>query len=79
MARGSKEAYISRQKRQERHIEKDYKKKGTPTKKAQRIAWATVNKQEGSGKRSGSGRRSIRTLLRATRRKYSVRIRSGRC
>jgi len=58
MARGSKKTYTSKQKRQASHIEKSAKKSGKSTKTAERIAWASVNKQDGGGKKSGSGRGS---------------------
>lgn len=44
MARGSKESYSSKRKRMAEHIEDSYKSKGAPSKKAERIGWATVNK-----------------------------------
>jgi plasmid stabilization system protein ParE len=56
MPRGSKEAYTDKQKRQAQHIEEGYKKEGVSTDEAERRAWATVNKQDGGGKKSGSGR-----------------------
>ncbi len=54
----SKSAYTDKQKRQAEHIEDSYKAKGSSTKRAERIAWATVNKQDGGGKKSGSGRKA---------------------
>jgi plasmid stabilization system protein ParE len=56
MPRGSKEAYTDKQKRQAQHIEEGYKQEGVSTDEAERRAWATVNKQDGGGKKSGSGR-----------------------
>lgn len=56
MARGSKAAYTSKQKRKAEHIEEGYEKRGTSKKEAERRAWATVNKESGGGKKSGSGR-----------------------
>src|SRR2546425_12493686 len=56
MARGSKSKYTSKQKRRAEHIEEGYEKRGTSKKEAERRAWATVNKESGGGKRSGSGR-----------------------
>ena len=56
MARGDKSSYSSKQKRKARHIEKGYEKRGVRRKEAARRAWATVNKESGGGKRSGSGR-----------------------
>jgi hypothetical protein len=57
MPRGDKSSYTEKQKRQAQHIEKGYEKKGLGTKTAEKRAWATVNKQSGGGKKSGSGRR----------------------
>ena len=57
MPRGSKKAYTDKQKRQARHIEASEKKAGKSTKSAARIAYATVNKRDGGGKKSGSGRK----------------------
>lgn len=56
MPRGSKSAYTDKQKRKAEHIEEGYKEKGLSKKTAQKRAWATVNKQDGGGKKSGSGR-----------------------
>ena len=56
MPRGSKAAYTSKQKRKAEHIEEGYEKRGTSKKEAERRAWATVNKESGGGKKSGSGR-----------------------
>lgn len=56
MPRGDKSAYTDKQKRQAEHIEKDYEKKGVSRKEAEARAWATVNKTERGGKKSGSGR-----------------------
>lgn len=56
MARGSKEKYTDKQKRQAEHIEDSYKERGVSEKEAESRAWATVNKISGGGKKSGSGR-----------------------
>jgi plasmid stabilization system protein ParE len=56
MPRGDKSAYTDKQERKADHIEKGYEKKGVPKKEAERRAWATVNKDDGGGKKSGSGR-----------------------
>lgn len=56
MPRGDKSSYTSKQKRQAEHIEEGYEKRGTSKKEAERRAWATVNKETGGGKKSGSGR-----------------------
>ena len=56
MPRGEKSAYTSKQRRKARHIEKGYEKRGVSEGEAERRAWATVNKESGGGKKSGSGR-----------------------
>jgi hypothetical protein len=56
MPRGDKSSYTSKQKRQAEHIEEGYEKRGVGTKEAERRAWATVNKETGGGKKTGSGR-----------------------
>jgi plasmid stabilization system protein ParE len=56
MARGSKASYTGKQKRRAAHIEEGYMKKGVSKRTAQARAWATVNKEDGGGKKSGSGR-----------------------
>jgi len=56
MARGSKSKYTSKQKRKAEHIEEGYEKRGVGKKEAERRAWATVNKSDRGGKKSGSGR-----------------------
>lgn len=56
MPRGDKSSYSDKQKRQASHIEASEKKEGKSGKDAERIAWATVNKQDHGGKKSGSGR-----------------------
>lgn len=56
MPRGDKSAYTDKQKRKAEHIEEGYEKRGTSKKEAERRAWATVNKESGGGKKSGSGR-----------------------
>jgi plasmid stabilization system protein ParE len=55
-AGGSKAKYTTKQKRQARHIEEGYEDRGIRPKEAARRAWATVNKETGGGKKSGSGR-----------------------
>lgn len=56
MPRGDKGAYTDKQKRQAEHIEEGYEHKGVSKKEAELRAWATVNKESGGGKKSGSGR-----------------------
>jgi plasmid stabilization system protein ParE len=56
MPRGDKSSYTKKQKRRAEHIEVGYERRGVPRKEAARRAWATVNKESGGGKKSGSGR-----------------------
>jgi plasmid stabilization system protein ParE len=56
MPRGDKSTYTDKQKRQAEHIEESYEHRGVPETEAERRAWATVNKETGGGKKSGSGR-----------------------
>ncbi|MBC6606373.1 hypothetical protein H8B13_06060 [Hymenobacter sp. BT188] len=55
MPQGDKSAYTNKQKRKAEHIEETYEKQGLSEDEAERRAWATVNKQDGGGKKSGSG------------------------
>lgn len=58
MPQGDKDKYTDKQKRQAEHIEEGYEKKGIPEDEAEARAWATVNKQDGGGKKpGGSGRK----------------------
>ena len=57
MPQGDKSKYTDKQKRQAEHIEKSEKKEGKSKKDAERIAYATVNKQDGGGKKGGSGKK----------------------
>ena len=56
MPRGDKSSYTDKQKRKAEHIEEGYEKRGVSKKEAEARAWATVNKEWGGGKKSGSGR-----------------------
>jgi len=57
MPRGDKDKYTDKQKRQAEHIEEGYEKRGLSNDEAERRAWATVNKQDGGGNKSGSGQK----------------------
>ncbi len=57
MPRGDKSSYTDKQKRKAGHIEKSYEDRGLPKHEAEARAWATVNKEDGGGKKSGSGRK----------------------
>ncbi len=56
MPRGDKSAYSKKQKRQARHIEEGYERRGVSREEAARRAWATENKISGGGRKTGSGR-----------------------
>jgi hypothetical protein len=56
MPQGDKSSYTSKQKRRAEHIAEGYSKRGVSKGEAKRRAWATVNKESGGGKKSGSGR-----------------------
>jgi hypothetical protein len=56
MPQGDKNSYTSKQKRQAAHIEEGYERRGLSAKTAKARAWATVNKMDHGGKKSGSGR-----------------------
>lgn len=57
MPRGDKSKYTKKQQRKAEHIEQSYESRGVPEQEAERRAWATVNKDDGGGKRiGGSGR-----------------------
>jgi hypothetical protein len=51
MPQGDKSSYTDKQKRQARHIEEGYEKKGVAPAEAKRRAWATENKVSGGGKK----------------------------
>jgi plasmid stabilization system protein ParE len=56
MPRGDKSKYTGKQEGKADHIAESYESRGVPEKEAERRAWATVNKESGGGKKSGSGR-----------------------
>jgi plasmid stabilization system protein ParE len=56
MPRGDKSKYTDKQEREADHIAESYEERGVSDREAERRAWATVNKDDGGGKKSGSGR-----------------------
>ena len=56
MPQGDKGKYTNKQKRKAEHIAEGYEDSGVSAKEAKSRAWATVNKESGGGKKSGSGR-----------------------
>lgn len=75
MPQGSKSKYTSKQKRKADHIEEGYEKRGVGKQEAERRAWATVNKSDKGGKKSGSGRgkKSSKTSSRKGGRKAATK------
>jgi len=67
MPRGDKSAYTDKQDRKADHIAEGYEDRGVPEKEAERRAWATVNKEDGGGNKSGSGRGKADTTASAKR------------
>ena len=61
MPRGDKDKYTDKQKRMAEHIEKGYEQHGTGKNEAERRAWATVNKDDGGGKKEGGSGRGQHT------------------
>ncbi len=72
MPRGSKAKYTDKQKRKARHIEEGYKEQGLSEDEAEARAWATVNKQDGGGKKGGSGSKNGRKKT-STRKKVAAK------
>ena len=58
MPRGDKSSYTQKQKRQAKHIEAGYEKRGISAKTAKKRAWATVNKRTGGGLKKASRKRN---------------------
>jgi plasmid stabilization system protein ParE len=56
MPRGGKSRYTDKQVRKADHIAESYESRGVSEQEAESRAWATVNKDDGGGKKAGSGR-----------------------
>ena len=61
MPRGDKSKYTDKQERKADHIAESYEKRGVPEKEAERRAWATVNQDDGGGKKPGGSGRGAHT------------------
>ncbi len=61
MPRGDKSKYTGKQERKADHIADGYRKRGVTSKEAERRAWATVNKDDGGGKKMGGSGRGKKT------------------
>ena len=69
MPQGDKSKYTDKQKRKAAHIAEDYENRGVNGDEAEARAWATVNKSDGGGNKSGvgSGQSSERLEVRLKR------------
>ena len=63
MPRGDKSSYTEKQKRQAKHIEESEKERGLSKENAERIAWTTVNKQDGGGKKKKTPLKIIHSTI----------------
>ena len=61
MPQGDKNKYTDKQIRKADHIAESYESRGVPEKEAEARAWATVNKDDGGGKKPGGSGRSKAT------------------
>jgi hypothetical protein len=61
MPRGEKSKYTGKLERKAEHIEENYESRGAPEKEAERRAWATVNRDDGGGKKPGDTGRGKET------------------
>lgn len=74
MPRGDKSKYTDKQERKADHIAESYESRGVSDEEAEHRAWATVNKQDGGGKKAGSGR-GMEAEHSASRKKGGARVR----
>jgi plasmid stabilization system protein ParE len=61
MPQGDKSKYTDKQERKADHIAEGYEKRGASENEAERRAWATVNKDDGGGKKPGGSGRGKQT------------------
>ena len=61
MPRGDKSKYTEKQERKADHIAEGYENRGVSENEAERRAWATVNKDDGGGKKAGGSGRGEET------------------
>jgi len=80
MSRGEKSKYTAKQIHQAEKIIESYAGKGVDRDEAEARAWATINKQDGGGEKSGSGRTKTPRKKAAARRssaRYGAAAREG--
>ena len=73
MPQGDKSKYTDKQKRKAEHIEEGYESRGVPKKEAEARAWATVNKEDGGGKKPGGSGRSKEDRSAAAKKGWEMR------
>jgi hypothetical protein len=73
MPRGDKSSYTSKQKREAEHIEESYKRKGVSAKTAASRAWATVNKQDGGGRKKPAKKAAKKSAARKVVKKSATK------
>ena len=74
MPRGDKSAYSDKQKRQAEHIEESVRERGGSGEDAERIGWATVNKETGGARgRKKTAKKSARKSTRKSPAKKTAR------
>ena len=78
MPRGDKSSYTDKQKRQAEHIEESYESRGVSKDEAESRAWATVNKDDGGGKKQGGSGRGKKTGRPAAKKGAATRKRNAR-
>jgi plasmid stabilization system protein ParE len=75
MPRGDKSKYTDKQERKADHIAEGYERRGVPETEAERRAWATVNKDDGGGKKPGGSGQGRHTGTPAARKAAATRKR----
>ena len=79
MPRGDKSSYSDKQKRQAEHIEESEREQGRSEAAAERIAWATVNKQDGGAKgRKATKKTAKKATKKSTAKKAAKKTASKR-
>ncbi|NEU13091.1 plasmid stabilization protein [Methylobacterium sp. BTF04] len=74
MPQGDKSKYTDKQIRKAEHIAESYEERGVPEDEAKARAWATVNKDDGGGKKpGGSGRGTVAASRTAEQRSASAK------
>ena len=78
MPRGDKSSSSGKQPRQAEHIEQSERKQGRSEAAAERIAWATVNKQDGGAKKTTKKAASKKSTTKKTAKKTASKKSTGK-